>query len=64
MKSQVDAEVVAINNESTFVPSPSSIVEVMQLPEIECIDSAVDNKHCLLVNDGQDSAVQIANHLV
>jgi polyketide-type polyunsaturated fatty acid synthase PfaA len=35
----------------------------MQLPEVECIDSAVDNKHCLLVNDGQDSAVQIANHL-
>ncbi|TEW53001.1 SDR family NAD(P)-dependent oxidoreductase [Psychromonas sp. RZ5] len=61
---KADIEVVVLNKEVSFVPSPSSIVEVMQLPEIECIDSTVSNKNCLLVNDGLDSAVQIANHLV
>ena len=44
-------------------PSPSATVETKKLAALECLDSSVENKHLLLVNDGADSCVVTANQL-
>ena len=44
-------------------PSPSATVEIKKLATLECINSSVDNKNLLLVNDGLNSCVLIANEL-
>ena len=44
-------------------PSPSATVEIKKLATLECINSSVDNKNLLLVNDGLNSCVLIANDL-
>ncbi|MEL0657793.1 SDR family NAD(P)-dependent oxidoreductase [Psychromonas arctica] len=44
-------------------PSPSATVEIKKLAALECINSSVENKHLLLVNDGLDSGVATANEL-
>ena len=44
-------------------PSPSATVEIKKLAALECINSSVENKHLLLVNDGLDSGVVTANEL-
>ena len=51
--------------QSTIVinPSPSATVEIKKLAALECLDSSVENKHLLLVNDGADSCVVTANQL-
>ncbi|WP_028867194.1 type I polyketide synthase [Psychromonas arctica] len=53
------------NFEPTVVanPSPSATVEIKKLAALECLDSSVENKNLLLVNDGLDSGVLIANEL-
>jgi len=52
--------------EMTVEPSPSAIVEVQALPEITCIEKPVTDSNAnqlLLVHDGLNSGVQIANQL-
>ena len=44
-------------------PAPSATVEIKKLAALECINSSVENKHLLLVNDGLDSGVVTANEL-
>ena len=54
----------AEQHSTVFVnPSPSATVEIKKLAALECLDSSVENKHLLLVNDGAESCVVTANQL-
>jgi len=44
-------------------PAPSATVVLKKLEALECINSSVDNKNLLLINDGLDSTVLSANQL-